>query len=173
MSLPHVILTVLNQHPATGYEITKQFSQSIGFYWKASHQQVYRELGKLDANEWVTCELIPQSGKPDKKTYSITELGQRALQQWLSEPTTQPVVRDEFCAKLAACESIESSEYLAQLKSALESAKRLLSHYLNIDKQFEAEGAHRQIERLTLKRNIVQQQAWIEWAESVVEHLTP
>ncbi len=171
MSLPHVILTVLNQHPATGYEITKQFSQSIGFYWKASHQQVYRELGKLDANGWVTCEHIPQTGKPDKKTYSITEAGQQALQVWLSEPTTHPVVRDEYCAKLAACESMDSAEYTKQLQSALDSAKRLLSHYHNIDKQFATEGESKRLERLTLKRNIVHQHAWIDWAEAVLEYL--
>ncbi len=46
MSLPHVILTVLSTRDATGYDITKEFSASIGYFWKASHQQVYRELNK-------------------------------------------------------------------------------------------------------------------------------
>jgi PadR family transcriptional regulator AphA len=47
MSLPHVILTVLSTREATGYDITKEFSHSIGYFWKASHQQVYRELNKM------------------------------------------------------------------------------------------------------------------------------
>ena len=72
MSLPHVILTVLSNREATGYDITKEFSHSIGYFWKASHQQVYRELNKMAANDQVTCRLEPQEGKPDRKVYAIT-----------------------------------------------------------------------------------------------------
>ena len=57
MSLPHVILTVLSTRDATGYDITKEFSATIGYFWKASHQQVYRELNKMAQNELVTCVL--------------------------------------------------------------------------------------------------------------------
>ena len=60
MSLPHVILTVLSTRDATGYDITKEFSASIGYFWKASHQQVYRELNKMAQNNLVTCVLEPQ-----------------------------------------------------------------------------------------------------------------
>ena len=64
MSLPHVILTVLSTRDATGYDITKEFSATIGYFWKASHQQVYRELNKMAQNQLVTCVLEPQEGKP-------------------------------------------------------------------------------------------------------------
>lgn len=56
MSLPHVILTVLSTRDATGYDITKEFSASIGYFWKASHQQVYRELNKMADKELVNLQ---------------------------------------------------------------------------------------------------------------------
>ena len=31
----------------SGYELAKTFDSSIGFFWKADHQQIYRELSKL------------------------------------------------------------------------------------------------------------------------------
>ena len=103
MSLPHVILTVLSTRDATGYDITKEFSASIGYFWKASHQQVYRELNKMAQNDQVTCVLEPQEGKPDRKVYSITDAGRSALGEWFEQPTAHPTVRDEFSAKLMAC----------------------------------------------------------------------
>ena len=42
MSLKHLILAVVGTRPATGYEITKEFDEVAGFYWRATHQQVYR-----------------------------------------------------------------------------------------------------------------------------------
>ena len=87
MSLPHVILTVLSTRDATGYDITKEFSASIGYFWKASHEQVYRELNKMAEKELVTCVLEPQEGKPDRKVYSITDAGRSALGEWFDQPT--------------------------------------------------------------------------------------
>ena len=42
MSLPYVILTILKDNDSTGYDVTKKLSGTIGLFWSASHQQVYR-----------------------------------------------------------------------------------------------------------------------------------
>ncbi|MER7163689.1 PadR family transcriptional regulator, partial [Streptomyces lydicus] len=47
MSLPHAILTALLEKPSSGLELTRRFDRSIGYFWSATHQQIYRELGKL------------------------------------------------------------------------------------------------------------------------------
>ena len=49
MSLPHAILTALLEKPSSGLELTRRFDRSIGYFWSATHQQIYRELGKLEA----------------------------------------------------------------------------------------------------------------------------
>lgn len=48
MSLPHAILTALLEKPSSGLELTRRFDRSIGYFWSATHQQIYRELGKLE-----------------------------------------------------------------------------------------------------------------------------
>jgi PadR family transcriptional regulator AphA len=47
MALREVILTVLARGEMTGYEITKDFEVVYVHFWRASHQQVYRELARL------------------------------------------------------------------------------------------------------------------------------
>ncbi len=175
MSLPHVILTVLSTKDATGYDITKEFSASIGYFWKASHQQVYRELNKMGQQGLVTCVLEPQDGKPDRKVYSITQAGREALGQWFDQPTAHPTVRDEFSAKLMAC-SVQSAEpYRLQLISLIEESRQLVAHYQEIEAAYYANPAMldkpQRLERLTLRRNILARQAWITWAEETLAEL--
>lgn len=133
MSLPHVILTVLSTRDATGYDITKEFSYSIGYFWKASHQQVYRELNKMAQNDLVTCVLQPQDGKPDRKIYSITEAGRRALGEWFEQPTAQATIRDEFSAKLMACAIKPSGPFEEQVSILIGESKQLVNHYKEIE----------------------------------------
>ncbi len=175
MSLPHVILTVLSTRDATGYDITKEFSYSIGYFWKASHQQVYRELNKMAQNELVTCVLHPQDGKPDRKIYSIAEAGRRALGEWFEQPTAQATIRDEFSAKLMACAIQPTAPFREQVSILIGESKQLVSHYKEIEATYYGDPTkldkHAKLERLTLRRNLLIREAWIDWAEEVVAEL--
>ena len=48
MSLPHALLTALVEHPCSGSELAERFDKSIGYFWHATHQQIYRELARLE-----------------------------------------------------------------------------------------------------------------------------
>ena len=56
LALADAILACLTEHPMTGYELAKTFDSSIGFFWKADHQQVATtvsavgDLQYLDSN---------------------------------------------------------------------------------------------------------------------------
>lgn len=175
MSLPHVILTVLSTRDATGYDITKEFSATIGYFWKASHQQVYRELNKMAQHDLVTCVLEPQEGKPDRKVYSITDAGRTALGEWFDQPTAHPTVRDEFSAKLMACAVQPSEPFRLQLAELVEESRRLVAHYQDIENAYYSAPAtldkQQRLERLTLRRNLLARQAWVAWAEEVLAEL--
>lgn len=47
MSLAHVLLTSLIEKPSTGIELARRFDRSMGFFWNATHQQIYRELSAM------------------------------------------------------------------------------------------------------------------------------
>lgn len=49
MALAHAIMAFIADHPYSGYDLSKELENSIGCYWMASYQQVYRELAKLES----------------------------------------------------------------------------------------------------------------------------
>lgn len=76
-TLPKLLLILLKAESLTGYNLTKKVTASGT--WKASHQQIYRELNKMGNEGLVTFKIIPQEGKPDRKLYTITQTGQAKL----------------------------------------------------------------------------------------------
>ena len=51
MSLAHALLTSLQEKSSSGYDLARRFDKSIGFFWRATHQQIYRELARMEAAE--------------------------------------------------------------------------------------------------------------------------
>lgn len=83
MSLKLGLLGLLNYNCMTGYDLSKIFSGSLSFFWTATTSQVYRELVTMERDGWVTSEVEVQLSKPNKKVYSITDLGKKKMQDWL------------------------------------------------------------------------------------------
>ena len=54
MSLSHVLLTSLIERPSSGFELARRFDKSMGFFWKATHQQIYREFGTMQSKGWIS-----------------------------------------------------------------------------------------------------------------------
>ena len=88
--LKHGILGLLNYGDMTGYEIMLVFRDSLSYFWPAQTSQIYREQQTLKKNGWVTDQNIPQTGKPDKNLFSITEDGKQELTRWLTEDRPVP-----------------------------------------------------------------------------------
>lgn len=84
MSLKMGLLGLLNYNSMTGYDLSKIFSDSLSFFWTATTSQVYRELTTMERDGWVTSEVEVQFSKPNKKVYSITELGKKKMFDWLT-----------------------------------------------------------------------------------------
>lgn len=83
-TLKYAILGLINREPMTGYDITREFnSNNLANFWYAKHSQVYPELSRLMEEKLVTCEVVIQGEKLEKKLYSITEAGKQQLQEWL------------------------------------------------------------------------------------------
>ena len=89
--LKHGILGLLNYNDMNGYEILETFRDSLNHFWNAQKSQVYRELTALEKSGYITGTWEQQTGKPDKKVYSITESGKTELLEWLAEESAEGV----------------------------------------------------------------------------------
>src|SRR5689334_773244 len=102
MALEHALLVALHERPASGLELARRFDRSIGFFWHATHQQIYRVLARMDADGWVEVTPVPQTGRPDKKVYAVAPAGERVLADWLATPTPMEPLRSEIAVKMRA-----------------------------------------------------------------------
>lgn len=86
VALPHAILVSLSEQSGSGYELTHRFDRSIGYFWSATHQQIYRTLRAMEADGWVQVTEVAQQGRPDKKVYTVAEAGRAELARWIAAP---------------------------------------------------------------------------------------
>ena len=98
--LPYIILGILSQKTgSTGKEITNQFTNEIGEFWKAAHSQVYPELRKMEESSWI--EKKTDSDNDKEKYYYLSDLGRKELAKWIRQPVNElPVNEDLFSLKL-------------------------------------------------------------------------
>lgn len=88
MSLEHILLGFL-ETPASGYELKKQFEDTIRHFWSAELAQIYPALHGLRRRKLVTCDTRSSGKGPDRKVYRRTAAGTRELFRWLeSSPAT-------------------------------------------------------------------------------------
>lgn len=107
MALRYALLAALHEQPATGYDLNQRFRTRLANVWNASHQQIYRELGKLLELEMLRVEEVSQDERPDKRVYEVTDKGISALASWLREFQPRPPTRDPFLVKLFAGDLVD------------------------------------------------------------------
>ncbi|MFJ9565482.1 PadR family transcriptional regulator [Streptomyces fuscichromogenes] len=85
MSLPHALLGLLAEQPASGYDLLKRFESGLAVVWPAQKSQVYGELAKLSEKGLIE---VTGTGARQRREYGITEAGRAELRGWLIEPGT-------------------------------------------------------------------------------------
>src|SRR3954453_13090614 len=129
MGLEHAILVSLSQRPASGLDLTRRFDRSIGFFWSAPHQQIYRVLSRMEADGWVRSEQVAQRGRPDKKVYAVAPAGRAELERWIAAPSPLDPSRSEVAVKLRAASYGDRQEVLAQVGDHRAGHAARLAHY--------------------------------------------
>jgi len=100
MSLEHAILVSLLEQPGSGYELARRFERSIGRFWTATHQQIYRVLKRMESDGWIDAVEVSQSGAPDKRSFAVAAAGRAELTAWLRAPVRPEAVRHELAVKI-------------------------------------------------------------------------
>jgi DNA-binding PadR family transcriptional regulator len=175
MALAHAVLSLLSQKPCSGYEIAKAFDGSVGYFWQATHQQIYRELKKLEEQQWVSVEVIPQEKPLDKKVYALTPLGQQKLAEWIDEESDLGPLREDILVKVFAGHLVPSPVLLRQLEHHRRQHLKRLATYQTIAAEYFPNPDQLTFEQrcqyLTLRRGISNEESWIAWCDEAIEAL--
>ncbi|MDR2211372.1 MAG: PadR family transcriptional regulator [Spirochaetaceae bacterium] len=86
MSLKYGLLGLLNYEKMSGYDLDKVFKDSLAFFWQGQTSQIYRELTAMEKSGWIVSEIEVQTGKPNKKWYTLSPQGKKEFMDWLAAP---------------------------------------------------------------------------------------
>lgn len=172
MSLAHALLTSLLEKPSSGYDLARRFDKSLGFFWSATHQQIYRELKRMEEAGWIDSEAAEDAGKTKKRTYSVLAAGRKELEAWVQIPSEPHVLRDEAMVRLRAEASLGPLGMLEEMQRHLAFHQERLQTYLAIAQRDLSHPQHtsreRQIQHRILQLGIDTEQTWIKWTQETI-----
>ncbi|MFT7184810.1 MAG: PadR family transcriptional regulator AphA [Pseudohongiellaceae bacterium] len=175
MSLKHAIMVLLETEAGSGYDLLKRFKQRLGFFWQASHQQIYQQLKVMHQEGLINCQQEPQQSKPDRKIYTITELGHDALLAWLHEACKPQKVNDSLLVKLYGGHLLDKTVLLEEVRQHRSHHQKGLVIMQEMARQYQhlesIERTKLAMPYLTLRRGILGEQAWQVWAQEVEDFL--
>ncbi|WBQ06645.1 PadR family transcriptional regulator [Kribbella sp. CA-293567] len=173
MALEHAILVSLTERAGSGYELARRFDRSIGYFWPATHQQIYRVLRRMGDAGWVTHTEIAQDGRPDKKVYEVSAAGRDELTRWLAEPVDPAILRDGLGVKLrgaslgdAAAVLREVERHRAEHASRLEIYRGIQRRDFPKPDQLAGRELH---QYLVLRGGVRAEESFVAWCDEVIQ----
>ncbi|MFE6649732.1 PadR family transcriptional regulator [Nocardioides sp. NPDC057772] len=116
MSLRFALLALLTSRPMTGYDVSKQFSQSVAHVWHAPDSQIYPELNRMERDGLLESSVVPWGKKGTKKEYAVTEAGIAAFREWMDAPIEIRRQREPAYLKAAYLEWADPAAARAELE---------------------------------------------------------
>ncbi|MFJ8632500.1 PadR family transcriptional regulator [Streptomyces sp. NPDC093568] len=179
MALEHAILVSLLEKPGSGYELARRFERSIGYFWTATHQQIYRVLKRMESDGLLAVRGLPQQSRPDKKEYSVMGPGRAALSQWLHEPIEPESIRHDLAVKIRGAAFDDPSVLVREVERHRQVHSDRLAHYL-AGEQRDFTGptaptpldAGQELQHVVLRGGIAFERMTIAWLDDVLATLS-
>lgn len=164
MSLPHALLTALVEQPGSGSDLASRFDRSIGYFWHATHQQIYRELARMEAQGWI--ESLPEeTTRGRKRAYRLLPAGRKELKRWIALSDEPAPLRDALMVRLRAEAAIGPAGLAKDIRKRLKLHQDMLARYRSIEQRdFPGGVADRAaaLQRLVLEAGIRYERYWID-----------
>lgn len=177
MSLPHALMVSLIEKSCSGYDLAQRFGKSIGFFWQASHQQIYRELAKMEEKGWVKSEADEES-KTKKRIYYVLDAGQEELKRWVSQSVEPVRQRDEFLIRLRAEAAMGSLGLADEMLHRIQVHEQKIALYRAIEQKdfldkFNKNNMPRalKLQYQILKAGIAYEEYGLKWSKETYEIL--
>ncbi|HWO93502.1 MAG TPA: PadR family transcriptional regulator [Dehalococcoidia bacterium] len=129
MSMKHALLGFLSYKPMTGYELKQAFDSTVHFFWNAELSQIYPALKQMERDGLLTMHIEPQSDRPNRKVYELTDAGHAALIEWMQEPTDLPIMKDAFLIKVFFGAALQPELMRQHLNEQLDAHRERLRYY--------------------------------------------
>lgn len=172
MSLPYAILTALLEKPSSGLELTRRFDRSFGFFWSATHQQIYRELGKLEQSGSIRALPSEAPARGQKKEYEVLPAGRAELAAWAAAGQEPRPMRDPLLLRMRAAAVVGTDGLTAELRRHLDLHEQQLEMYEGIERRDfppERDSEQDRLRHLVLRGGIELETFWIRWLTQALD----
>ena len=177
MALEHAILVSLAERASSGYELARRFDKSIGQFWSATHQQIYKVLARMEAAGWTAVTVVEQDGRPDKMVYDLTDRGRSERATWIGQPASAEAGRSDLAVKIRGAAYGDVGAVAAEVARHRAAHAERLDAYLAGEKHDFPNPAglrgHRLHQWLVLRGGIALERTLIDWYDDVLAALTP
>ena len=165
------VLGLLSSGERSGYDLKKQAEVGVGYVWTAAKSHIYAVLPRLVAGGYATVRHVEQGRRPAKQVYRITKHGREAFRAWLEEPgDDRSGSRSVFLLKVFFGSDMSREALIAHIERKREDATHELAEYREIEERIRDEESS-YFGYVTLRCGIAQAEAWIEWANEILEEL--
>jgi len=130
MTVGHVLLGVLAEGPAHGYDLKRSHDARFPGAKPLAFSQIYSALAKLEKDGQVDAIETVSDGGPERTTYALSVTGRAVLDAWLAQAEPAgPYAADELVRKTVTALRLgaDAAGYLRRQRGAhLEEMRRLL-----------------------------------------------
>jgi PadR family transcriptional regulator, regulatory protein AphA len=177
-TVEYVILAGLVRKPRSGYDLTRWMQRETSHYFAVGHNRIYPALSELERDGLVVHKVVPSDRGPERKVYSITDVGCVALLSWIDSPPVERQVRDEQLVKVLCYGFLPPERALARLEEIKTLHEEKLARYEGYRRGLEVELREGRISEetylgtlMTLRRGIGAERSYVEWCEEAKEVL--
>jgi PadR family transcriptional regulator, regulatory protein AphA len=161
VSLPHLLLGLLNEEPRTGYDLERALNEELDPVWRAGFSQIYPALARMRRQGWVLLRVLGPRRGPPRLLYRATAAGRRELRRWLEEPPQPPRRNDASHARLAFADALDAPTRRRLLRSLEDAAAAEIARLRAVPAPAGSRGAARRaaIEELEAMRKALGRRA--------------
>ena len=174
MALEHALLVALSERPGSGLELAGRFERSIGFFWHATHQQIYRVLRRMETDGWLSVETVPQAGKPGQQVYTVSDTGRAGARRLAGRAAPDGVLPQRPRGEAPRCVVRRTRGILLRrVRETVADHETRLAHYRDLearDYPVPADLAGPDLDQyLVLRGGIRLEEFWIGWLNEYLE----
>ena len=173
MSLTHAILTSLLEKPCTGAELARRFDKSLGYFWQATHQQIYRELGKMERDGLVKAHGLPTS-RGQQRHFEVLTGGRDELASWCVQEGEMRPIRDSLLVRMRAAAVLgtvqDPVDVTDEMRRHLGLHEQVLERYAAIEQQdfpaaesAQARSTAEELQLAVVRAGIAYEKSWLAW----------
>jgi DNA-binding PadR family transcriptional regulator len=176
----YILLGMLSAQEMSGYDLKQQLDKSLyPCYESPAKSQIYGELRRLTQQGWTTVTEVPQTHRPDKRVYRITQAGLTALRQWLANPDIESdSFKSPFLLRLFFGHLLQRDTLVARLEARRQQLTKELAACEETERTLrdQVQAPHANEEHLhsllIIRFRISTLRAAITWTDDAVEQLT-